>query len=369
MAAKKGIFLDFTIIIIAFVFMSLFCMWTASYYAGLRIFGDGLFFIKRHVIMLIAGIFIYRFCAKVNVRQLMSVSLGFHLVSLTLLVLVFIPGLGIVVNGARQWLNLGLFRFQPSEWAKLTLLVYLTAEFTRIAMDKWGENKSFYEKRSLFVTAVTVMLVLLEKDFSTALFMLVMFAVLYFIAMPKLTFFWIASAATSLMVVLFLNSGAVYRVHRLQQWVDFIRGKTGPVSQLKFSLLSFSHGGNFGVGFGAGEYKKMLPEAHTDFIFSVIGEEMGFLFVLIIVVLYIIVLIKLMFMMKAAQEPYQFYFTVVAMTLIVGQAIINIGVTLGIFPITGMTLPIISYGRTSLIMFMVLFGLLRSVEKDMLKGG
>ncbi len=369
MAVKKGIFIDFTIIIVAFVIMSLFCMWTSSYYAGLRIYGDGLFFIKRHVLMLIVGLFIYRFCAKTNVRQLLSVGFGMHLISMVLLLLVFFPGLGIVVNGARQWLNLGVFRFQPSEWAKLTLLVYLTAEFTRIALDKWGENKTFYIRRSLSVTGLTAFLVLLEKDFSTALFMLVMYSVLYFIAMPKLTYFWIATSVSVLAIALFLNSGAVYRVHRLQQWVNFISGKSAPVSQLKFSLLSFSHGGNFGVGFGAGEYKKMLPEAHTDFIFSVVGEEMGFLFVLLIVALFVLVLIKLMFMMKSAVDAYQFYFTVLAMTLIIGQAIINIGVTLGIFPITGMTLPIISYGRTSGIMFMLLFGLLRSVEKDMLRGG
>ncbi len=368
MESRRSIFLDFTIILTLFVLMSLFCIWTASYYAGLRIADNGLFYIKRHVIMLIIGLFVYRFTAKMNVRQLLSVSYSVHLVSMFLLFLVLIPGLGVMVNGARQWLNIGFTRFQPSEWAKLSLIIYLTAEFTRIAMDKFGNSRAFLERRALVVTAITAMLVLMEKDFTTALFMIVFFGVIYFVSSPKLTMFWVTTCGLAVMTGVFLSSGAAYRIARVHEWYNFIIGKTGPAAQLKFSLLAFSHGGISGVGYGAGEYKKMLPEAHTDFMFAVMGEELGFIFLLAIVALYIIVLIKLFFMIKASTEAYQFYLTVLALILFVGQAIINIGVTVGVFPITGMTLPILSYGRTSVIMFMILLGLLRSIEKDIIRG-
>ncbi len=357
MREKRSIFIDFSIFIFFFIIISLLAVWTTNYN-----------YVFNHILGILFSIFIYYIFSKINFQYLLKFTFPLHLISMILLALVVIPGMGITVNGAKRWLDLGLFNFQPSGMAKLTMILYLTSVFYQTKNRKSTKNSLYNSKKAFIISLLTAFIILfIQRDFSTAVFIFSFYIVVYFIHNERVAkLLWGGVAMVTLVVFFVLNSNS-YRFQRIKGWIEYITGNSEPVMQLKYSLLSLSLGGKFGVGYGAGEYKEYLPAAHTDFIFSVLGEELGFAFLLFIIGLYILFMYKIIRIIKKSSYDYELYFLFLGGYLISAQAAINMGVTVGLFPITGLTLPFISYGRTSLLMFMALIGLMKSVEKEIVR--
>ena len=365
MKSPRPVVMDMKIIIMAFCAFSVLAMWTASISPAMRYTGDPLFYFKRHLLAVLIGLLFYAGASRVVLKRLLSIAPWLHVISLVLLMAVFLPHLGIEINGARRWIELGFLRFQPSEGAKLTLILYLTASFHKEAggYRRPGRSSSL-NKYPLFITAVTALLIFTGNDFSTSVLVFFLYGVIFFVSgrNPKAILFWASSALTA--GLLFLSRGGGFRSGRVASWLDYLFHGGPPAYQLRHSIAAFQMGGYFGRGFGSGAYKSLLPEAHTDFIFSVIGEEMGFIFILGIIALYLLLFYKFIRLAEESKYDYERYFLLMAGSLFAFQSLVNMGVTVGLFPVTGIPLPLISYGRTSFLIFMTLLGLARSIEKD-----
>ncbi|TYB30681.1 MAG: hypothetical protein FXF47_07845 [Candidatus Mcinerneyibacterium aminivorans] len=357
MKKSRAIFIDFSIFIFFFIMISILAVWTTNYN-----------YILKHILGLILAIFLYYLFSKINFQYLLKFTFPLHIVSVILLSMVLIPGMGITVNGAKRWLDLGIINFQPSELAKLTLILYLTSVFYSSIKRKNSRRNIYNSRKAFFVSFITAFLILIiQRDFSTAAFIFSFYLVVYFIANENAVKLLWGGASMVILVIFFILNSNSYRFQRIKSWIDYLAGNTEPVLQLKYSLLSLSLGGKFGVGYGGGEYKEYLPASHTDFIFSVMGEELGFVFLLFIMSLYVLLMYKIIRIIKKSSYDYELYFLFLGGYLITAQAAINMGVTVGLFPITGLTLPFISYGRTSFLIFMALMGLMRSVEKEIVR--
>ncbi len=367
---KNTVFADMRLILAIFITVSLLTMWSASAVPASRVAGNHLFYFIRHLVAAAAGLLFYKVSSMIDMKHLLKMAGLLQVMSILMLILVFIPDLGLTINGARRWIGLGAFRFQPSEWAKLTLILYLTASFHKegggVRRPLTGASKT---GRAFMVTALTVLLVFLGNDLSTAVLFCSFFIVIYFLSgiNHRSALVW-ASTAVASGGFFILKSGG-FRSIRINDWLDYLFKGGAPAYQLKYSIASFRMGGHLGMGYGAGVYKKMLPESHTDFIFSVMGEEMGYLFLLAVISLYIILVLKLFIMAQKAKYDYEKYFLYLTGYLLAAQSIINMGVTVGMFPVTGMTLPLISYGRTSYLTYMILLGLARGLEKNIVRRG
>ena len=276
------------------------------------------------------------------------------------------PGFGLTVNGARRWLNLGFIRFQPSEFAKLTLILYLITAFYKEKTKTHFDNL-YNAKKAFWITIITTFLVFLGKDLSTSVFILSFYGVASIIAGKNVKTIVLSSLFAASGLAIYILTRESFRSQRIQLWLNYVRGKSPIADQLKNAILSLSKGGFLGVGFGESGFKTFLPEAHTDFIFPVLGEEMGFVFLLLLILLYTLFLVKLVILAKEAKYEYELYLFFLGGYFLGGQALINMGVTIGLLPITGVTLPLISYGRTSFIIFVFLIAIFRSVEKDIIR--
>jgi|MTBAKSStandDraft_2_1061841.scaffolds.fasta_scaffold03972_12 cell division protein FtsW len=365
MKSPRPVVMDMKIIILAFCAFSVLAMWTASVSPAMRHTGDPLFYFKRHLLAVLAGLFFYALASRVVLKRLLPAAPWLHAASLLLLIAVFLPHVGVEINGARRWIELGFLRFQPSEGAKLTLILYLTASFHKEAggYRRPGQSASL-KKYPLLITAATALLIFTGNDFSTSVLVLALYGVVFFVSgrNPKAILFWASSAFAAGLLILMRGGG--FRSGRVASWLEYLFHGGPPAYQLRHSIAAFQMGGYFGRGFGSGAYKNLLPEAHTDFIFSVIGEEMGFIFILGIIALYLLLFYKFIRLSEESKYDYERYFLLMTGSLFAFQSVINMGVTVGLFPVTGMTLPLISYGRTSFLVFMTLLGLARSIEKD-----
>ncbi len=275
---------------------------------------------------------------------------------------VLIPGIGLVRGGAQRWLGVGLFSLQPSEFAKLALVLYVTRSVVRKGVKV--ESFSYGVLPHALVGGMLVMLVALEPDFGTAVFLLAVLGLMLFAAGVRLRYL----ALPCLLLAPLVAAGIFwtpYRAERVKAYLDPWANAKGGAFQLIQSLLSFGSGGVFGAGLGGGRQKMWyLPEAHTDFIFSVVGEELGLLGALAVVVLFGILTVR--GLRVAWRHPTQFgRLAALGITItLVMQALMNMGVVLGLLPTTGLALPLVSYGGSAMLASMLGVGILVGLSRE-----
>jgi len=288
-------------------------------------------------------------------------------VALLALVLVLIPGLGISVKGSRRWLGIGGLRFQVSELAKLAMVFcmahYLASNQTRIA-EFW---RGFVQP--LLIALVFAILIVLEPDFGTAALAFTVGVVLMFLAGAR----WrhvlpaVAAAAAGFAVLVLHNPN---RLRRFTAFLDVEGNKQGGTYQLYQSLAAFAAGGTDGAGLGQGRQQmNFLPEAHTDFVFAVVGEELGLWFTLGVVAVFAIMFVAGVIHLRRAPNLFQFLLVAGCLVLIMLQAVINLGVVTGILPTKGMSLPFISAGLSNLVLMGVLVGIFVNTHRSWSKPG
>jgi len=285
-------------------------------------------------------------------------------VSLVLLVLVLVPGIGVNVNGNQNWIDVGgSIRIQPAEAAKYALVLWGADLLTR-------KRKLLHENKHLLipllpVSAIVIGLVLLGGDLGTSLILMAIVAGLLFVAGAPFRVF-VALAAPALAVILFMTFQRSARLSRLQSFLDPFADYEGAGWQAAHSLFALASGGWWGVGLGASREKwGNLPEAHTDFIFAIIGEELGLVGTLTVLLLFGALVLGALRIALATDDLFVRFASGGIVVWIGVQMIINIGGVLSVLPITGVPLPLVSYGGSALVATMFALGMLLSFARNL----
>ena len=293
-----------------------------------------------------------------NTRRYVWILGGASVLSL---MLVLVPHMGISVKGSRRWLGFGILRFQVSEFAKIAM-VFCLAHYLAINQTKIGDLKRGYIY-PLILIGLFAGLIILEPDFGTSALTLVVGLVLLFLAGAKWRYILptVALAVAGFAVMVIHNPN---RLRRFKAFLDVEGHRDAGTYQLWQSLSAFAVGGTDGAGLGQGRQQmNFLPEAHTDFIFAVIGEELGLWFTLGVVVVFIIMFIAGVIHLRRAPNLFQFLLVTGCILMICLQAIINLGVVTGLLPTKGMSLPFISAGLSNLLLMGVLIGIIVNTQR------
>ena len=323
--------------------------------------GDSLFFIKRQLLFGIFGILTMLALSQFDYRHLRGLTYPLLFTSIFLLILTYVPGLGIRVGGARRWLRAGPFTLQPSEFAKLCFILYLAYYFSK----KKDTIKEFKKGilPVLLIAGILAALIYPQPDFGNAAFLcLILITFLYIAGARLLHLALLGSLAIPAVFYAIFHAG--YRHKRLLAFLNPWKDPRHGGFQIIQSFLSLGSGQLFGRGLGNGQQKLFfLPAPHTDFIFSVIGEELGFVGVSVLIILFMLLIVRGFRIAYLAHGPYA-SFLALGVTLMIGiQTIINLGVVLGLLPTKGIPLPFISYGGSCLLTMLAGVGILLSISK------
>ena len=323
------------------------------------------FFLSRHLVALAIGCAGVLAVVRIPCEVWYRLSGLFLLAAFALLASVFIPGLGHTVNGSTRWLDLGPLSLQPSDPARLCLMVYLCSyvvrHHERVRTTMWGFIGP------MVIVALACALLLAEPDFGAAAVLTATSLGILFIGGARLRDF-IVCFVVAVGSMSFLAMSSSYRLQRLTGFLDPWADPFASGFQLTQSLIAIGRGEWLGVGLGESVQKMFyLPEAHTDFVFAVLAEELGFLGSTVAIVLYGVVVIRAIGMGPRANAvglPFQALLSsAIGLTLGI-QAFINIGVNTGMLPTKGLTLPLMSYGRTSVVITLVCLGLLARIHHE-----
>lgn len=325
--------------------------------------GQSTFFLKRQLISMLLGMTAMAIAMHVNYEKLALVVWPLLIFSLVLLVAVLIPGIGVEIKGSHRWFRFAGFSFQPSELARLAMVLYLAHSLTR----KQDVIKSFKYGMLpyLLISGLMIGLIFVEPDMGGAVTLGIIVLVMLFVAGTRISYL-IGLVALSAPVIFYFMASAEYRWRRVMATINPWDYWHDAGWQLVQSLLAFGSGGIFGVGLGDGRQKLFyLPDAHTDFILSVIGEELGFIGVLAVVVLFGIIAWRGGAIALKASSHFGTFLAFGITTMIVMPAFINMAVVLGLLPTKGLVLPFVSYGGTALIIYLGSAGILLNISAKM----
>jgi cell division protein FtsW len=330
---------------------------------------DALYFTKKQIIFAGLGTFVMLVLMNIPYERYKKWFAPFLLV--TVLLLALVPFIGASTNGARSWFAIGMFGGQPTEFAKLAVILYLAAIITK-------KQEKFREfKRGLLPVMIVVgliaALIMLQPDLGSCVILVLCAAVMFVVGGARLKHLLLTGAVVagaaalglSLYMLTHPDFDGGYRLARLTAYRDPFADQQGAGMQVLRSLEAFGHGGLTGAGLGHSVQKLFyLPEAYNDFIFAVIAEELGFIGVLIFLVFYVLFLWRALIVSLRCPDMYGTLYGVGLVSLIAVQALINMGGVSNAIPLTGVTLPFISYGGSSLLMLLMGVGILLSISRE-----
>lgn len=334
---------------------------STSYLYSQERFADGTYFFRKQLVAIGAGLVALVICSYVpstTYRRLAYPLLG---LTFFVLLLVLIPGIGVSRGGARRWLMLPGFAFQPAELAKLAIVFYLAHSMAR--KEEKVQTFSIGVLPHLMVGGVFLGVLLLEPDFGTALILAVLLYLMLFIGGARISHL-LATALMALPVLVYVMLKAEYRLRRLLTFMDPWREASSSGFQVIQSLIAFGSGQLWGRGLGESRQKLFyLPEAHTDFVFSVIGEELGLLGAFAVLTLFGIIIVRGLRLTSRIEEPFEQYLAF-GLTVLLGlQALIHMGVVMGLMPTKGLVLPFISYGGSAMVINLTEAGILLGLSR------
>ncbi|MBI3991097.1 MAG: putative lipid II flippase FtsW [Candidatus Omnitrophica bacterium] len=324
-------------------------------------YNNDIYFLKRHICYVAIGIFLSMIIMSIDYHLLQRYTKIILAVSLALLALVLLPGIGMEINGARRWFRFGPFSFQPAELAKFAVILYLADFLSR----KQTKIKSFFYGflPPLMILGVTVGFVLLQPDMGTAVALVLVAFILFFVSGISWAHL-IPTLISSVPVVIALVILEPYRLERILVFLNPWHDPRGSGYQIIQSFIALGSGGWRGIGLGHSSQKLFyLPESHTDFIFSILGEELGLLGAMGVVFLFVMLVWHGTRISARSQDMFGQLLALGMVSLIATQALINIGVVTGSLPTKGLPLPLVSYGGSALIFNMIEVGLLLNVSR------
>jgi len=324
-------------------------------------FHDPTYYLKRELLWAIVGAGALVLAMRLDYTKLRSLAPWLLGLAIVLLAVVLIPSLGSVEGGARRWLSLGVFTFEPSEFAKLALVLFLARLFS--AKAEGAASFAHVGFPAIFWVGVCFALVMRQPDLGTASLYVLTAFVLLFAAGARLTHLAI-EAAVAVPALLGFIYASPYRRDRFLAFLHPWKDPQGTGYHIIQSLYALGSGGIFGLGLGQSRQKfGYLPAQHTDFIFSIIGEELGFVGAATVLVLFLVFAYRGIRIAMRADDRFGFYLAIGLTASITLQALINIGVVTSSWPVTGVPLPFISYGGTSLVVTLFGVGLLASISR------
>ena len=282
--------------------------------------------------------------------------------SIILLILVLIPGIGMVRNGSRSWFGIGSFGIQPSEIAKVALIIFVAKYLSK--NEKNMDKIVSYSFPILAVIMFIFFLILLEPDFGSGAIIVLSLIVLIFTSNIKVSFF-VKLGLVGIVGIVALILIAPYRMARIVAYLNPWSDPLGSGFQIIQSLYAIGPGGLFGLGLGNSIQKHFyLPEPQTDFIFAIISEELGFIGIIILTLAYIILFYNVIKLSLCTKDLFGKYLSIGLIIELVFQTLLNLLVVVGLIPVTGVTLPFLSYGGSSLLTCLIMIGIILNIEKN-----
>jgi cell division protein FtsW len=336
-------------------------VYSASFYSAKITYGDEMFFLKKQlfgVAVGFIGFFAFSFFDYKKFHKLKYVLL---IISFVLLGLVFVPHVGFSNYGATRWINLGFITFQPSEIAKIAFIIF-SASLLSKSSEKVKSFKGILP--ILIVGGIYCLLIIMEPNMSITICMALLLVVMLFIGGARFKHFLILSLPAAMSVVLLILIEP-YRLKRLVAFIDPFKSSKGEGFQLVQSLLGIALGGMFGVGVFKSRQKYLfLPFSESDFILSIIAEETGFVGAIFLLGLFIVLFLIILKVAKNAADKFGFLLSVGIGSIIIIQVLLNLAVVTGLVPPTGLPLPFISAGSTSIMIFMSMLGVVQNVHRQ-----
>ncbi|MHB8276654.1 MAG: putative lipid II flippase FtsW [Candidatus Humimicrobiaceae bacterium] len=334
---------------------------SASMPFGESYYNDAFYFIRKQILWSVISLILLFIFSRIDYHKIAKISNFLILISIGLLAIVLIPGIGTEIGGSRRWINIAFFSLQPSEFVKIAIIIYLSDVLNK-------KYRQIYKIKTILFPAfifllIATFLIFMEPNFSVAVTIWIIIFILMFVG--EVRFKHIIGIGITWLIFsigyLFLEN---YRRERIFAFLNKTGEAGGSNFQINQSLIALGSGSIFGVGLGNSLQKySYLPEANTDFIFSIIGEEFGLIGTLFVVALFILFAF---FGIRIALKAKDYLGRLMAIgitSLVTIQALINIAVTVGAIPVTGMTLPFISMGGSSLISMMIGVGILLNISK------
>lgn len=354
---------DYVIVsaILALLTIGVVMVYSASAAFAYHKYGDAFYFAKRQLLFAALGVFMMFFIANINPRQFYRVAFPFVVVCFVLLVVVLIPGVGILRNGAQSWLGIGAFSIQPSEFMKLAMILFLSRMLSQPGFKITHFSRGLLP--CLAFLAVAFGLIMLQPDLGTGTVFVGTGIILIFVSGARIKHLMVF-AALGLSGFIGLVMAAPYRIQRIIAFLNPWQDPKGAGYHLIQSLYAIGPGGLLGLGLGMSRQKHLyLPEPHTDFIFSILAEELGFLGSAMVIFLFSILVWRGIRVAIYSKNTFSNLVAVGITTMIMIQAVINIGVVSGAFPVTGITLPFLSYGGSSLTLTLAAVGILLNLSR------
>ncbi len=344
------------------IFFGLLLLSSATSVKGFQEQSDTYYFVKQQITRgFLPGCLLFLLFIRIPYTYLKKLSWLWLALTIGLLILVFIPGLGVVFNGSRSWISLAGIRVQTSELAKLTFIIYLAI---------WLESKQKMIKDwqhtflpFLIIVGLTGGLILLQPDLGTMLIFLMVAIIMFFVAGMRLSQLAVLGGLSGLMIAIMVKI-APYRLERLTTFLHPDFDTQGAGYQLKQALIAVGSGGIFGLGLGQSRQKfNYLPEVAADSIFAIIAEEWGFIFCIFLLLLFLFVCLRGLRIAKRAPDTFAKLLTTGIITWITVQSLVNIGAIIGILPLTGLPLPFISLGGSNLAVVMMALAIVINISK------
>ena len=348
--------------VILLMILSLFMIYSASYVWAEYKFDNPFKYVINQGIFVLLGIILLFIISKINYKIYYEKANLILLICLILLILVLIPGLGIVRNGSRSWFGIGSFSIQPSEFSKIGLII-----FTSKYLSKSNKFLKDYKKGVfpiLFILLLIFGLIMLEPDFGTGMIIVVTIIALLFIAGVNMKFF-VYFCLLGIIGIVGLIIIAPYRMDRITSFLNPWSDPLGTGFQIIQSLYAIGPGGLFGTGYLNSRQKNFyLPEPQTDFIFSIIAEEFGVVGALVVLSLFAIILTCAIKIALKQEDKFAKYLCFGLTFQLIVQVIMNLSVVIGLIPVTGVTLPFLSYGGSSLLTSLIGIGIILNISKN-----
>lgn len=354
---------DFLLILLTFSLLAigLIMVYSASAIWAEYKFHDSFFFVKRQLFFAIVGIIAMFFVMNIDYWTWRDWSKVLLIVCFGLLVLVLIPGVGMVRNGSRSWIGVGAFSIQPSEFMKLAMIAFLAKYLSE------NQKKITSFKQGLLPALALVFaafgMIMLQPDLGTGTVMVGTCVAMIFVAGARLSHF-VGLGVLGLAGFAALVLSAPYRIKRITSFLNPWEDPLGSGFQIIQSLYAIGPGGLFGLGLGQSRQKFFyLPEPQTDFIFAILAEELGFIGGSLVLLLFSLLLWRGVRIALGAPDLYGSFLALGIISMIAIQVVINIGVVTGLMPVTGITLPFLSYGGSSLTLMLMAIGVLLNISR------
>ncbi|WBX79650.1 stage V sporulation protein E [Virgibacillus salarius] len=348
-------------VIISLLLIGVIMVYSSSYVWAEYKFGDAWYYVKRQVLFAGVGVAAMLFVMKIPYSTWKKYARVILLACFILLFLVLILGIGMVRGGAQSWIGIGAFSIQPSEFMKLGLIIFLSAFLATKQKYITSLKQGFLPSIMLIFTAFG--LIMLQPDLGTGMVLVLTCMILVFAAGARLSHFF-GLALLGLIGFVGLIASAPYRISRITAFLNPWEDPLGDGFQIIQSLYAIGPGGLMGLGFGNSLQKYFyLPEPQTDFIFAILGEELGFIGGTIVLLLFLLLLWRGIKVSLEAPDLFSRFLALGIVSMLAIQAMINISVVIGLIPVTGITLPFLSYGGSSLTLILCSVGILLNISR------